>query len=51
MNGSGCVETLSGEKYEGEWSDGYANGPGTYTMKDQTVQKGNWLNGILEGQA
>jgi hypothetical protein len=36
-----------GATYAGEWSDGFMNGQGTFTLADGTVKQGIWKDGEL----
>ena len=39
----------TGTVYDGEFTHGMFNGPGTLTMTDRSVFKGNFRNGVVDG--
>jgi serine/threonine protein kinase len=48
-NCAGEVTYANGEKYVGEWREGYQHGLGTRTLSDGTTVSGIWSWGILPG--
>ena len=44
------MTSVNGDKYVGEYKDGYRSGQGTYTMADGTVYKGLWENDEFLGE-
>jgi len=45
----GEVTYANGEKYVGEWREGYQHGQGTRTLSDGRTLSGIWSWGILPG--
>ena len=37
-----------GSTYEGEWTNGFMNGEGTFTWSDGKQKSGTWINGKLQ---
>ena len=49
-NGQGTYTWLDGNKYEGEWKDGYRNGEGTFTWSKGDKYVGEWKDNKKNGQ-
>jgi len=49
-NGLGVMTYPNGEKYVGEFRDGYINGQGTYTWSDGDMYEGEFKDGKRHGQ-
>ena len=41
---------MKGDKYVGEFRDGYRNGQGTFTWSDEGKYEGKWKDGKFHGQ-
>ena len=41
---------MKGDKYVGEFRDGYRNGQGTFTWSDEGKYEGKWKEGKFQGQ-
>ena len=47
-SGQGTYYFVNGDKYVGEHKDNSFHGQGTYTFANGTIEKGIWVNDILE---
>jgi hypothetical protein len=47
--GTGVLQYVNGEKYEGQWKANFAHGQGTLTYADNDKYVGNWREGKKNG--
>jgi len=48
MDGAGVLTWRNGDRFDGEWRKGRANGRGAYRQKDGKVFEGNWVDGCFQ---
>ena len=47
--GRGVYKWINGEKYDGDWLDGYKHGKGIWRSNKGDEYIGDWVNGRAEG--
>ncbi len=50
MHGKGIMKFALGDKYDGNWRDGFKDGKGTYWYPNGNRYDGNWKNNKKDGK-